>query len=47
MARGGSVASFIHLAGEFVGKDLARGARRRGRLDTGLGVLEDVIDATL
>ncbi|SRX93698.1 NAD-binding 6-phosphogluconate dehydrogenase [Frankia sp. EAN1pec] [Mycobacterium shimoidei] len=45
VARGGSVASFVELAGEFVGKDLAVVRDVVAEVDTGLGVLEDVIDA--
>jgi 2-hydroxy-3-oxopropionate reductase len=47
VAAGGSVASFIETAGEFVGKDIAVIRRITAELGSGLGVLDDVIDATV
>jgi 2-hydroxy-3-oxopropionate reductase len=44
---GGSVASFIETAGEFVGKDIAVIRGITAELGSGLGVLDDVIDATV
>jgi 2-hydroxy-3-oxopropionate reductase len=47
VAAGGSVASFIEKAGEFVGKDIAVIRGIAAELGGGLGVLGDVIDATV
>jgi 2-hydroxy-3-oxopropionate reductase len=47
VAAGGSVASFIETAGEFVGKDIAVIRGITAELGGGLGVLGDVIDATV
>jgi 2-hydroxy-3-oxopropionate reductase len=44
VAAGGSVASFIHTAGEFVGKDVAVVRGIAAQLGGDLGVLDDVID---
>lgn len=44
-ARGGSVASFIQMTGEFVGKDVTVARDVAADLGSDLGVLETVIDA--
>jgi 2-hydroxy-3-oxopropionate reductase len=46
-AAGGSVASFIDTAGEFVGKDVAVVRSIAGALGSDLGVLNDVIDMAI
>ncbi|GAA1440212.1 NAD(P)-dependent oxidoreductase [Mycobacterium cookii] len=45
VAAGGSIASFIKTAGEFVGKDLAVVRGIAAELGSDLGVLDDAIDA--
>ena len=45
VAAGGSVASFIDTAGEFVGKDVAVVRGIAAELGSDLGVLDDVIEA--
>ena len=47
VAAGGSVASFIETAGEFVGKDVAVIRRIAAELGSDLGMLDDVIDAAI
>ena len=47
VAAGGSVASFIETAGEFVGKDVAVVRRIAAELGSDLGTLDDVIDAAI
>jgi 2-hydroxy-3-oxopropionate reductase len=47
VARGGSVASFIDTAGEFVSKDVGVVRSIAAELATDLGVLDDVIDAAI
>jgi 3-hydroxyisobutyrate dehydrogenase-like beta-hydroxyacid dehydrogenase len=47
VARGGSVASFIDTAGEFVGKDVGVVRGIAAELGSDLGVLDDVIDAAI
>jgi 2-hydroxy-3-oxopropionate reductase len=47
VAVGGSVASFIDTAGEFVGKDVGVGRSIAAKLGSDLGVLDDVIDAAI
>jgi 2-hydroxy-3-oxopropionate reductase len=47
VAAGGSVASFIETAGEFVGKDVAVIRRIAAELGGDLGALDAVIDATI
>jgi 2-hydroxy-3-oxopropionate reductase len=47
VAAGGSVGSFIESAGEFVGKDVAVIRDIAAELGSGLGVLDDVIDAAV
>jgi 2-hydroxy-3-oxopropionate reductase len=47
VARGGSVASFIDTAGEFVGKDIGVARRIAAELGSNLGVLDDVIDTAI
>ena len=47
VAAGGSVASFIETAGEFISKDIAVIRGITAGLGSGLGVLDDVIDATV
>jgi 2-hydroxy-3-oxopropionate reductase len=47
VAAGGSVASFIETAGEFVGKDVAVIRAIAAELGSDLGVLDDVIDAAV
>jgi 2-hydroxy-3-oxopropionate reductase len=47
VARGGSVASFIDTAGEFVGKDVGVVRSIAAELGSDLGVLDDVIDAAI
>ena len=47
VAAGGSVASFIDTAGEFVGKDVAVARSIAAELASDLGVLDDVIDAAM
>jgi 3-hydroxyisobutyrate dehydrogenase-like beta-hydroxyacid dehydrogenase len=47
VAAGGSVASFIETAGEFVGKDVAVIRRIAAELGSDLGTLDDVIDAAI
>ena len=47
VATGGSVASFIETAGEFVGKDVAVIRRIAAELGSDLGTLDDVIDAAI
>ncbi len=46
VAARGSVASFVEVAGEFVGKDVAVAQRIAGELGSNLGVLDDVIMGT-
>jgi hypothetical protein len=45
VAAGGSVASFIETAAEFVGKDVALIRHIVAELGSDLGALDDVIDA--
>jgi 2-hydroxy-3-oxopropionate reductase len=47
VAAGGSVASFIETAGEFVGKDIAVVRRIAAEFGGDLGVLDDAIDAAI
>jgi 2-hydroxy-3-oxopropionate reductase len=47
VAAGGSVASFINTAGEFVGKDVAVARSIAAELGSDLGVLDDVIGAAM
>jgi 2-hydroxy-3-oxopropionate reductase len=47
VAAGGSVASFIGRAGEFVGKDVAVARSIAAELGSDLGVLDDVIGAAM
>jgi len=47
VAAGGSVASFIDTAGEFVGKDVAVIRGIAAELGSNLGVLDDVIDTAI
>lgn len=47
VAAGGSVASFIDTAGQFVGKDVAVIRSIAAELSSGLGVLDDVIDTAI
>ena len=47
VAAGGSVASFIDSAGEFVGKDVAVARSIAAELGSDLGVLGDVIDSAM
>ncbi len=47
VATGGSVASFIETAGEFVGKDVAVVRQIAAELGSDLGVLDGVIDAAI
>jgi 3-hydroxyisobutyrate dehydrogenase-like beta-hydroxyacid dehydrogenase len=47
VAAGGSVASFVETAGEFVGKDVAVAKSIAAELGSDLGVLDDVIDAAM
>lgn len=47
VAAGGSVASFIDTAGEFVGKDVAVVRSIATELGSDLGVLDDVIDTAM
>jgi 3-hydroxyisobutyrate dehydrogenase-like beta-hydroxyacid dehydrogenase len=47
VAAGGSVASFIETAGEFVGKDIAVVRQIAAELGSDLGVLDDVIDTVV
>jgi 3-hydroxyisobutyrate dehydrogenase-like beta-hydroxyacid dehydrogenase len=47
VAAGGSVASFIEAAGEFVGKDIAVVRQIAAELAGDLGVLDDAIDAAI
>jgi 2-hydroxy-3-oxopropionate reductase len=47
VARGGSVASFIDTAGEFVGKDIGVTRHIAAELDSNLGVLDNVIDTAI
>jgi 3-hydroxyisobutyrate dehydrogenase-like beta-hydroxyacid dehydrogenase len=47
VARGGSVASFIDTAGEFVGKDIGVVRGIAAELGSDLGVLDDVIDTAI
>jgi len=47
VANGGSVASFIDTAGEFVGKDIGVARRIAAELGSNLGVLDDVIDTAI
>jgi 2-hydroxy-3-oxopropionate reductase len=47
VAAGGSVASFIETAGEFVGKDVAVIRRIAAELGGDLGTLDDVINAAI
>ena len=47
VAAGGSVASFIETAGEFVGKDVAVIRRIAAELGSDLGTLDGVIDAAI
>jgi 3-hydroxyisobutyrate dehydrogenase-like beta-hydroxyacid dehydrogenase len=47
VAAGGSVASFVETAGEFVGKDVAVIRRIAAELGSDLGALDDVIDAAI
>ncbi len=44
VAARGSVASFVEVAGEFVGKDVAVARGTAAELGSGLGALDDVID---
>jgi 2-hydroxy-3-oxopropionate reductase len=47
VAAGGSVASFVKTAGEFLGKDVAVARSIAAELSSDLGVLDDVIDAAV
>ena len=47
VAAGGSVASFIETAGEFVGKDVAVIRRIAAELGSDLGTIDDLIDAAI
>jgi 3-hydroxyisobutyrate dehydrogenase-like beta-hydroxyacid dehydrogenase len=47
VAAGGSVASFVATAGEFVGKDVAVVRRVVAELGSDLGALDDVIEAVI
>jgi hypothetical protein len=47
VAAGGSVASFIDRAGEFVGKDIAVVRNIAAELGSDLGVLDDVIGVAM
>ena len=47
VARGGSVASFIDTAGEFVGKDIGVVRSIAAELGSDLGVLDEAIDAAI
>ncbi len=47
VAAAGSVSSFIDTAGEFVGKDIAVIRQIAAELGSGLGALDDVIDAAI
>jgi 2-hydroxy-3-oxopropionate reductase len=47
VAAGGSVSSFVDMAGEFVGKDVAVARGIAAELGGDLGVLDDVISATI
>jgi 2-hydroxy-3-oxopropionate reductase len=47
VAAGGSVASFVDTAGEFVGKDIGVARSTAAELGSDLGVLDDVIDAAI
>jgi 2-hydroxy-3-oxopropionate reductase len=47
VAAGGSVASFVDTAGEFVGKDIGVARSIAAELGSDLGVLDDVIDAAI
>lgn len=47
VAAGGSVASFINMAGEFVGKDVAVARSIAAELGSDLGVLDDVLGAAM
>jgi len=47
VAAGGSVASFIDTAGEFVGKDIGVARHIAAELGSNLGVLDDVIDTAI
>jgi 3-hydroxyisobutyrate dehydrogenase-like beta-hydroxyacid dehydrogenase len=47
VVRGGSVASFIDTAGEFVGKDVGVVRSIAAELGSDLGVLDDVIDTAI
>jgi 2-hydroxy-3-oxopropionate reductase len=47
VAAGGSVASFVETAGEFVGKDVAVIRRIAAELGSDLGTLDGVIDAAI
>jgi 3-hydroxyisobutyrate dehydrogenase-like beta-hydroxyacid dehydrogenase len=47
VAAGGSVASFIETAGEFVGKDVAVIRRIAAELGSDLGTIDDVIGAAI
>ena len=47
VAAGGSVASFIETAGEFVGKDIAALRGIAAELGSDLGVLDNIIDAAV
>ena len=47
VAAGGSVASFVDTAGEFVGKDIAVVRSIAAELGSDLGVLDDVVGAAI
>jgi len=47
VAAGGSVASFVDTAGEFVGKDIAVVRSIAAELASDLGVLDDVVGAAI
>jgi 2-hydroxy-3-oxopropionate reductase len=47
VAAGGSVASFIETAGEFVGKDVAVIRHIAAELGSDLGTIDDIIDAAI
>jgi 3-hydroxyisobutyrate dehydrogenase-like beta-hydroxyacid dehydrogenase len=47
VAAGGSVASFIDTANEFIGKDIGVARSIAAELGSDLGVLDDVIDAAI
>ena len=47
VAAGGSVASFVETAGEFVGKDVAVIRRIAAELGSDLGTIDDVIDVAI